>query len=506
MPTSQIDYPQPTVSQPDADTLRVTFGDQPTAGSRLSPNQVLAALLAENIRTNSSGGGGGGAVTVADGADVALGARADAAAATDAGTFSLISLFKRLLGKLPAAIGQGTITTSFPVVIASNQTSVATGGNVASGGTDSGNPLKIGGVYSATLPTVTTGQRVNAQMTNRGELLTASHDFVTAAANISAADVGSASAVGANGQVILTGTPTANSVVSTSGTGNSSFAIQVSGTWVGTLQFERSLDNGSTWTAVNAFTAGTNFVTQTTTANGNYNGNASSSTGIRIRATAWTSGTASIILVFGSGTGATTIINPLRLVDGAFSTVATIKAASTAPVAADTALVVAVSPNTPTLPVSGRTRSLVDTISGSTTPAYSIDDFVGTGGTVATQNLLFAGAFSGAGAGATLTNFIVWTTGSLPLSIVVYRKPPTVVQTDNAAFAPGVDTDAIVDRIDLSTPRQAGALYSSRLSEQVSIQSSAASGTADCYIGLIANGAGTLGAGTIQAVASFLPD
>lgn len=46
----------------------------------------------------SGGSGGGGAVTVADGADAALGAKADAAATSDSGTFSLIALAKRALG------------------------------------------------------------------------------------------------------------------------------------------------------------------------------------------------------------------------------------------------------------------------------------------------------------------------------------------------------------------------------------------------------------------------
>lgn len=45
------------------------------------------------------GGGGGGAVTLADGADITQGAKADAAATTDTGTFSLVALFKRLLTK-----------------------------------------------------------------------------------------------------------------------------------------------------------------------------------------------------------------------------------------------------------------------------------------------------------------------------------------------------------------------------------------------------------------------
>lgn len=43
--------------------------------------------------------------TVADGSNVALGAKADAAATTDAGTFSLIALIKRLLQKLTTGLG-----------------------------------------------------------------------------------------------------------------------------------------------------------------------------------------------------------------------------------------------------------------------------------------------------------------------------------------------------------------------------------------------------------------
>lgn len=46
------------------------------------------------------GGGGGGAVTVADGADVSLGAKADGAAASDTATASLIALIKRIAQNL----------------------------------------------------------------------------------------------------------------------------------------------------------------------------------------------------------------------------------------------------------------------------------------------------------------------------------------------------------------------------------------------------------------------
>ena len=50
------------------------------------------------------------AATIIDGGDVALGARADAAATTDAGTFSLIALIKRLLSKTGAATPNQYVT------------------------------------------------------------------------------------------------------------------------------------------------------------------------------------------------------------------------------------------------------------------------------------------------------------------------------------------------------------------------------------------------------------
>jgi len=58
-------------------------------------------------------------------------------------------------------------------------------GNVASGATDTGNPVKIGGVFNTTLPTVTDGQRVDQQLSANGELLTKeqnNHRRITGAA------------------------------------------------------------------------------------------------------------------------------------------------------------------------------------------------------------------------------------------------------------------------------------------------------------------------------------
>jgi uncharacterized phage-associated protein len=64
-------------------------------------------------------------------------------------------------------------TTSQPVV-----------GNVASGAADSGNPVKIGGVFNTTQPTVANGQRVDIQSTNRGAQIVATGvDTFTVTAN-----------------------------------------------------------------------------------------------------------------------------------------------------------------------------------------------------------------------------------------------------------------------------------------------------------------------------------
>jgi hypothetical protein len=55
-----------------------------------------------------SGGGGGGAVTIADGADSALGATTDAACATDAGNCTAIALIKKGNQNTSAALPAGT--------------------------------------------------------------------------------------------------------------------------------------------------------------------------------------------------------------------------------------------------------------------------------------------------------------------------------------------------------------------------------------------------------------
>lgn len=129
-------------------TLQYMGADSATAVSA-GPDTVLTAaglgsfsLPPGKIRAEVSGGApsglyasaehvkdgsvrpGSSSVQIADGADAAIGAKADTAATSDTGTFSLIALFKRLLQKLAGpATGTATqvaSTTVEGVILAAN--------------------------------------------------------------------------------------------------------------------------------------------------------------------------------------------------------------------------------------------------------------------------------------------------------------------------------------------------------------------------------------------------
>lgn len=63
---------------------------------------------------------------------------------------------------------------------------LAVGGNIASGSTDSGNPLKVGAIFNTILPTITNGQRVDNQADNNGRLIVAAVPLDGAKATYSA--------------------------------------------------------------------------------------------------------------------------------------------------------------------------------------------------------------------------------------------------------------------------------------------------------------------------------
>ncbi|MGW8134121.1 hypothetical protein ACWGNZ_00580 [Sphingomonas zeae] len=94
-----------------------------------------------------------------DGANAALGSTTDAAY-SGSGASSLIGINKALLQALSNPTPAGTNSIGTVVAV----------GNVASGAADSGSPLKIGGVYRATLPLLSDGQRADLQLGQRGQL------------------------------------------------------------------------------------------------------------------------------------------------------------------------------------------------------------------------------------------------------------------------------------------------------------------------------------------------
>jgi len=128
-------------------------------------------------------------------------------------------------------------------------------------------------------------------------ILTLHTDATPATQTITAADVASSTGSGANSQTIITGTPTANSTATFTVSNYDTATVQVTGTWVGTLQSEISLDGGVTWYLRTVHQAGTTSYTTSFTANfaggvvvGGY-------TTYRIRCTAYTSGTATVKLI-----------------------------------------------------------------------------------------------------------------------------------------------------------------------------------------------------------------
>lgn len=86
-----------------------------------------ATLSWDKATQAGGGGGGGGAVTIADGADVVSGNTGDAAVITDTtGTISgkLRGLVKWAFERMPASLGQKPMATSFPIVVASDQSTI----------------------------------------------------------------------------------------------------------------------------------------------------------------------------------------------------------------------------------------------------------------------------------------------------------------------------------------------------------------------------------------------
>lgn len=183
------------------------------AGAKLSADTETADDGTTVYKLRTTGASGGGAATIADGADVAEGATTDAVvAAGAAGTLSaklrrLTTDIGALILQIPASLGAKTGALSLSVV-PNTDTNFPVVGNVLSAAADSGAPVKAGGKYNSTPPTLTNGNRGDLQLAANGALLVG---FGSRAAGLNA-DSGSNNALvpaidlsGVNGQLMTAG-------------------------------------------------------------------------------------------------------------------------------------------------------------------------------------------------------------------------------------------------------------------------------------------------------------
>jgi hypothetical protein len=175
-----------------------------------------------------------------------------------------------------------------------------------------------------------------------------SADVAPATQNITTQDLASTTTAQANGQNVITGTPTAGSAASFAISSEQSIETEVTGTWTGTLSSEISFDGGVTWFTRGLKQAGASYLASSFTANFQGGANITGVTNYRVRASAAMTGTATVKVIFSLNEASIVVSNPLTLRDATVQSITnTIKAASTAAVATDTALVVAISPNNP---------------------------------------------------------------------------------------------------------------------------------------------------------------
>lgn len=167
-------------------------------------------------------------------------------------------------------------------------------------------------------------------------------DIRPGAQTTTVADSASTTTAGFNSVNYIRGAPTAGSVVSQAINGISNVTIAVTSITC-TLVFEISGDGGTTWVGATMRQRGSSATTGSTTGIGLFEGDVGGKTHFRVRQT--TAGAATFTPAFTSSAAGIQVMNPVKLYDNTSNVQASIKAASTAAGATDTALVVAISPN-----------------------------------------------------------------------------------------------------------------------------------------------------------------
>jgi hypothetical protein len=342
----------------------------------------------------------------------------------------------------------------------------------------------------------------SAQLSNTGQntsalsapvVLPSDPDLRPAAGNITAQDVASSSASGQDSVSIVTGTPTAASFRTQAINGHSAVRVQITGTWTGTLQFEVSADAGTTWIPIPMRITGTVFTRSTVTGNGVFYGDVSGATNFRVRETAAHTGTAAVAMDFSTASGAAQVLNPLRIMDNVSGASAAVKAASTAPVASDTAVVTTQRPDEVHLgEVGGKTALRVITMTADTAILASGDVIADT-----QQYDAFFRKTDGTGVINSIT--ITEKDAQGAAYYILIHRTSTSMGTENAGvsitdanFVASIQHIIAVATTDFIAVASSGTGSGTKVAElkNLGIPVMAVSGTDDLYISII-NGTGT---------------
>lgn len=244
------------------------------------------------------------------------------------------------------------------------------------------------GQYNSTLPTVSSGSNAPLAINANGVLLTALQtDLTPATQAITTLDLISTSTASGN-QTFITGTPTTGSFASFTLSSEETVMFETSGTWTGTLQTEISVDGGTVWLAHSVHLIGSPLFQSSFTANFVGSLNVAAKTQVRVRATAAMTGSCTVKVIQSLNASTIYVANALKLVDSTSgsSTQAQIIAGSTAAATTNTALVVALSPNSGL----GAGTNNIGSVNQGTSPWIVKDQAAGsvTGGTAGSFSLL----------------------------------------------------------------------------------------------------------------------
>lgn len=203
--------------------------------------------------------------------------------------------------KIPSQ-GQAAMAASMPVAIASNQSAIPVTGTFY----QTTQPVSL-----SSLPSLAAG---SATVGNVGLV-----DNTASTGSITAQDSGVSGSVQSDGQTVLTGTPTANSFVGATISGNSNYSLEVSLNGGGNLPggtvlvIEKAVSS-TQYVPVSVFVTGVNgtqSIISSINSIGVFHGNGAGVTLIRVRCTTYVSGTINIKIQPGVGANLMSVGNPV---------------------------------------------------------------------------------------------------------------------------------------------------------------------------------------------------